>query len=90
MGVGVEVLAQYGIAVFSVGGLFWVASRGIDAYCTHKPTQESQGLNNDRLVVALENNTKVMEGLGEILSVLRIAQAEQSTMLHELISHARK
>lgn len=83
-----EVLAQYGIAIFAVGGLFWLLNKGIDAYCVgtkQKPSGEC-----DKLLVALENNTKVMQGLGDVMNLLRVAQAEQSAMLKELVSHARK
>lgn len=83
-----EVLAQYGIAVFAVGGLFWLLNKGLDAYCVR--TKPSGSKDCDKLVIALENNTRVMEGVGEVLNMLRIAQAEQSTMLEELVSHARK
>lgn len=84
---GIEDLAQYGIAVFAVGGLFWLLGKGIDAYCAKGKTG---GKDCDKTLVALENNTRAMEGLGEVLNLLRVAQAEQSTMLKELVSHARK
>jgi hypothetical protein len=84
--------ADYGIAVFVVGGVFYLCGKAIDVYCqigTKKTPMETNATTSATIVTALENNTKMMQSVVEMLSTMRSTQIQSLTMVEELVAKAR-
>jgi len=82
---------EYGIAVFALAGVFYIAIKAIEAYCSTANNDKGTGKDAcDPVLKALDNNTKALTELGKVLNLLQLYQVEQGAMLKELVAHARK
>ena len=84
--------ADYGMAVLVVMGVFYLIGKGIDVYCklgTKNNPMETHTATSSLVVTALDNNTKVMQSVVEMLSTMRATQMQSLTMTEELVAKAR-
>jgi len=75
-------LAQYGVAVFAVGGLIYILDRWL------------KSRNQDNLAEVVENNTKVLESLTDAIQTLtttiQVQLTRQEAKIDELLERARR
>jgi hypothetical protein len=84
--------ADYGMAIMVVIGVFYLIGKGLDIYYklgTKNNPMETHNDTNPVLVVALENNTRAMCSMTELLAVMRTTQVTALTMTEELVAKAR-
>ncbi len=71
-------LAQYGIAMFAVAGLIFIAARFID--------NESKS----ELVEVIKNNTKALEQVTSVVQTIQLALIRQEAKIDELLERVRR
>jgi len=71
-------IAQYGIGFFAVAGLIFVVTRFFDVK------------SNNQITNVIENNTKAMEQLVQLVQSLQINMTRQEAKIDELLERARR
>lgn len=72
-------IAQYGIAFFTVAGLIYIMAR----YFNDRRS-------GDSLAEVVQNNTKALEQVVQVVQAIQIALARQETKIDELLERARR
>lgn len=76
-------LAQYGIAFFTVAGLFYVFGQ----WLKHKDKSDANQVN---LAEVVQNNTKALEQLATAIQTIQISLARQEQKIDEILERARR
>ncbi|HHY67365.1 MAG TPA: hypothetical protein GX517_09250 [Alicyclobacillus sp.] len=71
-------LAQYGIAVFAVGGLIFIINRWMEKR------------DEVNLVEVVENNTKALEQVTAVVQAIQLSLTRQEQKIDELLERARR
>lgn len=91
-------LAQYGIAIFAIGGVFALIKAIIDAGVKiyekrNAPTVTPQARCSDQLSTVIANNTKAInentKSNQELQTIIRVFQAEQGGKIDEILTRVR-
>lgn len=91
---GVEI-AQYGIAVFALAGVFYLGGQFFRWMEARKPAQATPENNkvidvlNDNNEV-IKNNTRALENLSGLIQMLQINMTRQEAKIDELLERARR
>ncbi|WKV08211.1 hypothetical protein Q2T46_11800 [Thermoanaerobacterium sp. CMT5567-10] len=72
-------LAQYGLATFAVAGLLYI----VNLFLTKKK-------DNDELMAVIENNTKAIDNLSNVMQSLQMSLVRQEAKIDELLERARR
>lgn len=72
-------LAQYGIAFFTVAGLIYIMAR----YFSDRREEVN-------LAEVIQNNTKALEQVVQVVQAIQIALAKQEAKIDELLERARR
>jgi len=72
-------LAQYGLATFAVAGLLYI----VNLFLTKRK-------DNDELMAVIENNTKAIDNLSNVMQSLQMSLVRQETKIDELLERARR
>lgn len=82
-------LAQYGIAIFAIGGVFALinASIGVVKQYVDKKSVPTLKCGADQLSTVIANNTKAIE---ELQVIFRVALAEQGVKMDEVLSRIKE
>jgi hypothetical protein len=92
---GVEI-AQYGIAVFALAGVFYFGGQFFRWIEPRKPSQATpvkdikmlEILNDSNEVI--KNNTRALENLSGLIQMLQINMTRQEAKIDELLERARR
>jgi flagellar motor switch/type III secretory pathway protein FliN len=72
-------LAQYGLATFAVAGLLYI----VNLFLTKRK-------DNDELMAVIENNTKAIDNLSNVMQTLQMSLVRQEAKIDELLERARR
>lgn len=95
---GAEV-AQYGVAVFALAGVFYLGGMFFRWMASRKPVPESSpATESDPNIVkvlndtneVIKNNTRAIESLSGVVQMLRIDMTRQEAKMDELLERARR
>jgi len=71
-------IAQYGIATFALAGVFYFAA------------QILKQKNNANITEVIQNNTRAMEQVTEVVQAIQLSLAKQEAKIDELLERARR
>ena len=89
-------LAQYGIAIFAIGGVFALIKSIVDAAVKiyEKKNPQPHAKCADILSTVIANNTKAIaentKSNQELQTIIRVFQAEQGSKMDEILERARR
>jgi hypothetical protein len=90
-------LAQYGIAIFAVGGAYALLKAIVDAgvkIYERKNPQQTHTRCADNLSTVITNNTKAIaentKSNQELQTIIKVFQAEQGSKMDEMLERARR
>lgn len=72
-------VVDYGLATFAVAGLLYV----VNLFLSRKK-------DNDELMAVIENNTKAIDNLSNVMQALQMSLVRQEAKIDELLERARR
>ncbi|TZE82013.1 hypothetical protein [Calorimonas adulescens] len=71
-------IAQYGIGFFTIAGLIFLVNQWV------------KQRENNNIAAVIENNTKALEQVSQVIQSMQITLARQEAKLDELLERARR
>lgn len=91
MTMDIKTFSEVGVAAAALYIVFKLGSAFLDGYFKEKTaSREAKGGCDPNIIEVIQNNTKVMDKLSDLMNKLLTGQREQAVQMEELLARARE